>query len=306
MDKLGEMEMFVRVVEAGGFTEAARRAGVSKSAVSKQIAALERRLGARLLDRTTRRVNPTEIGLLYYDRAARVLADVEEADATAAAFQGEPQGELRVSAPHSFGLIRLAALAPEFLKRYPAVSMNLSLEDRFVELIAEGFDLAIRIGALEDSSLKARRIGSAAVKLVASPDYLQSRGAPDSVEALAEHSVLHYSLLASGKSWRLRGPRGEEKQIRADGALCVNNGSALLVAAEQGLGIALSPDFIADESLAAGRVVEVLPDAAPEPFGIWAITPPGRYPPPKTRAFVDFLAEALRRDARESAATAAE
>ncbi|MEL6979220.1 MAG: LysR family transcriptional regulator [Pseudomonadota bacterium] len=296
MDRFSEMETFVRVIEAGGFTEAARRAGVSKSAVSKQISSLEQRLGARLLDRTTRRVNPTEIGLAYYDRATRVLAEADEADQLALSLQDAPRGELRVSAPQSFGVLRLGPMVADFLREHAEVTVHMALDDRFVELIAEGFDIAIRIGALEDSSLKARKIGEAQTMMVASPGYLETRGAPSAIEDLAEHTLLHYSYLASGRSWKLMAPNGSEKTVRVGGALTVNNGSALLTAAERDLGIAFLPDFIVEDSVAAGRVRQILPDATPDPIGIWAVTPPGRFVQPKVRAFVDFIAEALKQD----------
>lgn len=308
MDRFTEMEMFVRVIEAGGFTEAAKRAGVSKSAVSKQISALEQRLGARLLNRTTRRVNPTEIGLAYYDRVSRVLAEAEEADAIAAALQGAPRGELRISAPQSFGTIKLSPAIADFIIEHPEIRVHMTLDDRFVELISEGFDLAIRIGALEDSSLKARKIGEMNLRLIAAQSYLSRKGEPSTVEELSEHELLHYSYLASGRSWKLAAANGVERQIRARGPLTVNNGSALLTAVERGLGISLAPDFICDDSLAAGRVRQILPSATPEPLGIWAVTPPGRFMQPKVRAFIDFLAARLKTDAAPAPAlrTAAE
>lgn len=299
MDRFSEMEMFVRVVEAGGFTEAARRSGVSKSAVSKQISSLEERLGARLFNRTTRRVSPTEIGLAYYDRAARILADTEEADAIAATLQGAPRGELRVSAPLSFGVARLAPIVADFLNAHQEVAIHMDLSDRIVELISEGFDLAIRIGELEDSTLRARKLAEAKVRLIASPDYLRAHGEPKTIDDLAQHTLLHYSYQASGRSWRLRGPNGAEKTIRTGGRLTVNNGAALVCAAERGVGICLAPDFIADESLGAGRVVAIMPEATPDPIGVWAVTPPGRFTQPKVRVFIDFVAEALRQSAPE-------
>ena len=291
MDRLTEMEAFVRVVDLGGFTDAARKMGVSKSAVSKHVSALEARLGARLLNRTTRRVNPTEIGLAYYDRAARVLSEATEADAMAASMQGTPQGELRVSAPLSFGIRHLGPAVSDFLKAYPEVAVRVSLDDRFVELVAEGFDLAVRIGALPDSTLIARKLAETALVLIASPDYLKRAGTPQSIDDLAEHQLLHYSNLASGHSWRLRAPSGDERQVRAVGRLTVNNGDALLRAACDGLGIALSPAFICAEALREGTVVEVLPAARPAPLGLWAVYPAGRFTQPKLRVFVDFLAE---------------
>ncbi|MEM1419658.1 MAG: LysR family transcriptional regulator [Pseudomonadota bacterium] len=306
MDRFTEMEMFVRVVEAGGFTEAARRAGVSKSAVSKQISALEQRLGARLLNRTTRRVNPTEIGLAYYDRASRVLAEAAEADAVAATLQGAPRGDLRISAPHSFGLHRISSVVADFAVAHSEVKVHMSLDDQFVELISEGFDLAIRIGTLEDSSLKARKIGETHLALIASPKYLEERGEPLSIDDLVQHDLLHYSYLASGRTWRLFAPSGQERQVRAGGPLTVNNGDALLQGVEAGLGIALLPDFIYQDRLRAGAVNVVLPGATGQPLGIWAVTPPGRYTQPKVRVFVDFLAERLKADgSREKVQTLA-
>lgn len=294
MDRLAEMEAFVRVVDLGGFTDAARKLGVSKSAVSKHVSALEARLGARLLNRTTRRVSPTEIGLAYYDRVARVLSDAAEADAMAASMQGAPRGELRLSAPLSFGLMHLAPALSDFLSAFPEVSARMSLDDRFVELVAEGFDMAVRVGTLPDSSLMAKKLAETELQLVAAPGYLAARGVPRSVDDLASHDLLHYAHLASGAAWRLRGPHGEERQVRAVGRLTVNNGDALLQAAAQGLGIALSPAFISAPALAAGAVVEVLPEARPEPLGIWAIHPAGRFPQPKLRVFVDFLVDRFR------------
>ncbi len=291
MDRLSEMEAFVRVVDVGGFTDAARKLGVSKSAVSKHVSALEARLGARLLNRTTRRVSPTEIGLAYYDRAARVLSEAAEADAMAASMQGAPRGELRISAPLSFGLRHFGPAVSAFLCAYPEVSARVSLDDRFVELVAEGFDLAVRIGALPDSTLMAKKLAETAMLLVAAPAYLARRGTPACVDDLSDHDLLHYANLSSGAAWRLRGPNGEERTVRAQGRLTVNNGDALLQAAAQGLGLALTPAFIAADALRAGAVVEVLPQARPASLGVWAVYPGGRFPQPKLRAFIDFMTE---------------
>jgi DNA-binding transcriptional LysR family regulator len=288
------MEAFIRVVDLGGFTDAAKKMGLSKSAVSKHVSALEARLGARLLNRTTRRVSPTEIGLAYYDRASRVVAEAVEADAMAASMQGAPRGELRISAPLSFGIRQFAPAVTAFLAAYPEVSARVSLDDRFVELVAEGFDMAVRIGALPDSSLMAKKLAETSLRLVASPDYLARRGAPAGLDALSDHELLHYSNSAWGSAWRLRGAHGEERTVRAVGRLTVNNGDALLEAARQGLGIAVSPSFICAGALREGAVVEVLPEARPAALGIWAVYPAGRFPQPKLRVFVDFLAERFR------------
>lgn len=294
MDRLAEMEAFVQVVDHGGFTEAGRKMGVSKSAVSKHVAALEARLTVRLLNRTTRRVSPTELGLAYYDRARVVLAGALEADSMVTAMQATPTGSLRISAPVSFGIGQLSPAVARFLGAYPEVDIDMVLDDRFVELVAEGFDLAIRIGVLEDSSLKARKLAEARRLLAASPDYLAAMGAPRSLDDLGAHRLLHYSNLSTGNFWRLRGSGGEERHIRVGGRLTVNNGDSLMAAAEAGLGIALLPSFITGDALDAGRLVEVLPDRAPEILGVYALYPQGRFPQPKLRACVDFLAEHFR------------
>jgi len=294
MDRLSEMEAFVRVVDLGGFTDAARKMGVSKSAVSKHVSALEARLGARLLNRTTRRVNPTEIGLAYYDRAARVIAEASEADAMAASMQGAPRGELRISAPLSFGIRHLAPAVTAFLSAYPEVSARLALDDRFVELVAEGYDMAVRVGTLPDSSLMAKKLAETTLRLVAAPAYLERKGTPRTLDDLAAHELLHYSNLSTGHGWRLRSGSGEERLVRAMGRLTVNNGDALMRAACEGLGIALSPAFICAEPMASGALVEVLADCRPAPLGVWAVYPAGRFPQPKLRVFVDFLAERFR------------
>lgn len=294
MDRLNEMEAFVRVVDLGGVTDAARKMGLSKSAISKHVASLEDRLGARLLNRTTRKVSPTEIGLAFYDRAIRVLAEAAEADAMVSSMQDMPRGELRISAPVSFGLRALSPAVTGFLKSFPDISVHMVLDDRFVELVAEGYDLAIRIGDLPDSSLRARKLTDAQVHLVASPDYLARNGAPESIQALSEHNLLHYSNLSSGNYWRLQANGGQERQVRAVGRLTVNNGDALRDAAVDGLGIAFLPDFIIDGELERGELLELLPESRRPPMGVYAVYPQGRFPQPKLRAFIDHLVESFK------------
>lgn len=290
MDRLNEMQAFVTVVDQGGFTDAARKLGISKSAVSKHVAALEDRLGARLLNRTTRRVSPTEIGLAFYDRAIRVLSEAEDAEAMVSSMQEAPRGELRVTAPVSFGLRRVTPAVSAFLKTYPDISVHMVLDDRFVELVAEGYDVAIRIGDLADSTLHARRLADVTLHIAASPDYLRARGTPRTIQDLTEHELLHYSNQSSGNFWRLNGPNGEERQIRAGGRLTVNNGDALMQAALDGIGIGLVPDFIIGDALETGKLVELLPNARHRQIGVFAVYPPGRFPQPKLRAFIDCLA----------------
>jgi DNA-binding transcriptional LysR family regulator len=294
MDRLTEMQAFVQVVDDGGFTEAARKLGLSKSAVSKHVSALEARLAVRLLNRTTRRVSPTEVGLAYYDRARAVLEQAEEADSMVTAMQATPKGTLRVSAPVAFGVGQVTPAVAAFLCAYPGVDVQMVLEDRFVELVAEGYDVAVRIGTLADSSLRARRLAETRGVLVAAPAYLAAAGTPRGIDDLSGHRLLHYSHLASGNFWRLRGPSGEERQVRVGGQLTVNNGEALMKAAEAGLGIALVPDFMLKDAISAGRLVEVLPDRPADILGVHLVYPEGRFQQPKLRAFIDFLAEHFR------------
>jgi DNA-binding transcriptional LysR family regulator len=294
MDRLTEMEAFVQVVDDGGFTEAARKLGLSKSAVSKHVSALEARLAVRLLNRTTRRVIPTEVGLAYYDRARAVLEQAEEADSLVTAMQATPKGTLRVSAPVAFGIGQVAPAVAAFLCAYQEVEVQMVLEDRYVELVAEGYDVAVRIGTLADSSLRARRLAETRGVLVAAPTYLAEAGVPRGIDDLGGHRLLHYSHLASGNFWRLRASSGEERQVRVGGRLTVNNGEALMKAAEAGLGIALVPDFMLGDAIVVGRLVEVLPDRPADILGVHLVYPEGRFQQPKLRAFIDFLAEHFR------------
>ena len=290
MDRLAQMEAFICVVDQGGFTDASRKLMISKSAVSKHVSALEARLGARLLNRTTRRVSPTEIGLAYYDKAVRVLSEAHEADAMVGSMQSEPRGELRLSAPMGFGLSHVSGLVADFLLEYPDVTVQMTLDDRFVELVSEGFDLAIRIGELPDSSLRARKLGQGMGLLVASPSYLKKHGTPKTIDDLSDHELLHYSNLASGNFWKLQTRTGQERQVRAGGKLTANNGEALLKAVEAGLGISQVPSFILRDSIKMGRTVQVLPDLPTRPLTSYAVYPPGRFPQPKVRAFIEHMA----------------
>ena len=291
MDRLSEMEAFVSVVDQGGFTDAAGRLGISKSAVSKHVSALEQRLGVRLLNRTTRRVSPTEIGLTYYDRARRVLTDAAAADELVTAMQSTPRGVLNISAPLTFGLMHLKDAVNAFLHAYPDVSVNLSLDDQVIDVVADGYDLAIRVGVLLDSSLMSRKLGETQVLMVASPAYLEKHGTPERVGDLSEHKLLHYSMNTHGNVWRLQGKNGEERHIRVGGQLAANNGEMLMEAAKSGLGIGLLPDFIVGPALASGDLVSILDDQPQSEIGIFAVYPPGRYMQPKTRAFIDHLVD---------------
>jgi DNA-binding transcriptional LysR family regulator len=291
MDRLTEMEAFASVVDQGGFTDAARKMGISKSAVSKHVSSLEARLGARLLNRTTRRVSPTEIGLAYYDKARRVLNDAGEADAMVTSMQAAPSGSLRLSAGTDFGVHHISSALGAFLHQFPEINVNLVLNNRYVELISEGFDLAIRIGEMEDSTLRARKLTETNMKMVGSPEYFAAHGKPKRIDDLNEHKLLHYSNQAAGNVWKLTSPTGEQRQIRTTGCLTVNDGQSLLTAAAAGLGIAYLPAFLYWEKLELGLLEEAMPELPVETRGIYAVYPPGRYTQPKLRAFIDFLVE---------------
>ena len=291
MDRLTEMEAFATVVDQGGFTDADKKMGISKSAVSKHVSSLETRLGARLLNRTTRRVSPTEIGLAYYDRARRVLNDAGEADALVTAMQSAPSGLLRVSAATDFGVNHLSPALGGFLHEFPDITVNMVLNNRYVELISEGFDLAVRIGELEDSSLRARKLADTHKMMIASPKYFEEYGRPEKIDDLNEHKLLHYSNQASGNVWKLTAPSGEKRQVRSAGWLTVNDGQSLLNAAINGLGIAFLPSFLYSDALREGLLEPAIKDLPVETHGIYAVYPPGRYTQPKVRAFIDFLVE---------------
>ncbi|SDW80056.1 LysR family transcriptional regulator [Litoreibacter albidus] len=294
MDRLTEMEAFATVVDQGGFTDAARKMGISKSAVSKHVSSLETRLGARLLNRTTRRVSPTEIGLAYYDRARRVLNDAGEADALVSSMQSAPSGLLRISVATDFGVNHMSPILGDFLVDYPDITVNMVLNNRFVELISEGFDLAIRIGEMEDSSLRARKLTETTKRLIASPAYFEQFGRPEKIDDLNNHKLLHYSNQSAGNVWKITAPSGEKRQVRTQGWLTVNDGQSLLNACVSGLGIAYLPSFLYADALRQGLVEEAMPELPKETQGIYAVYPPGRYTQPKVRTFIDFLVEAFK------------
>lgn len=291
MDRLTEMEAFASVVDLGGFTDAARKLGLSKSAISKHVSSLEARLGARLLNRTTRRVSPTEIGLAYYDKARQVLDNASEADAMVTSMQSEPKGSLRLSANADFGVNHISKALGQFLNRYPEINVNMVLGNRNVDLLSEGFDLAIRIGDMEDSTLRTRKLAETNMRIIGSPSYFQENGTPMRIDDLSQHKLLHFSNQSSGNVWKLTAPSGEKRMIRAGGSLTVNDGQSLLQAAEDGLGIAYLPSYLYHEAVEEGRLMIVMPDLPIDTLGIHLVYPPGLYTQPKLRAFIDFLVE---------------
>lgn len=290
MDLLSGMRVFARVVEEESFAGAAAALGLSRPAVSKQVAWLEDHLGARLLNRTTRQLSLTEVGRAYYERCARILDEVEDASQAVAQLHDTPRGTLRVNAPMSFGQRHVGPAVAAFLARWPELSIDLSLTDRRVDVVDEGYDVVIRIMAMADSSLIARRVSLTRRVACASPDYLARRGTPTVPDDLADHACLEYDNVAAGGEWIFR--RGAEThRVKIAGPLRADNGDVLRCAALAGLGVVQMPTFIIDEDLAAGRLVPVLSDYTSGAVPIWAVYPHNRHLSTKVRMFVDFLAE---------------
>lgn len=290
MDVLTEFVTFARVIEEGGFTKAAARLAMSKSAVSKHVARLEDHLGARLLERTTRRVRPTEAGARLYERCQRILLELEAAELEAGALQTTPSGLLRVSVGVSLGQDRLAPALPALLERCPDLRVEMVLNDRFVDLVEEGYDVALRIGRLVDSSLIARRLMSVPLVTAAAPAYLLRYGRPAAPGDLSGHACLGYSYLDDGDTWTFNTPGGVLRQ-RFEPRLRANNGDALAATAAAGYGIVQMPQYILADHLRAGRLEQVLEGTPPRPVDLYVVYPPGRPPAAKVRAFIDHVVE---------------
>lgn len=291
MDKFGDMQTFVRVVEAGSISAAAEHLGIAKSAVSRRLSELESRLRVQLLRRTTRRLNLTDTGRSYYERSLQILADVEEAESTVSQAHCELRGRLRVAAPLSFGLLHLGPAITEFMQQHPQVLFDLDFNDRQVDLLAEEIDVAVRIARLEDSSLVARRIWTSHLVLCASPAYLAKHGTPTALADLAEHQAFFYSNLPDPAVLRLQDADGREQRVRLRERMRSNNGEFMRDAAVAGEGILLSPSFIVHDALRRGELVALLTDYHAEPLHAYALYPQTRHLSLRVRAFVDFLAE---------------
>ena len=291
LDRLKGLEVFAKVAAAGSFSAAARALGMSQTMVTKHIAALEARLGAKLFHRTTRRLSITEAGRSYLESSERILAEIEAADAALAADRVEPRGLLRLNAPVSFGTRQIAPLLAEFTERHPLVTVELGLNDRLVDLAEEGWDLAIRIGNLSNSSLIARRIAPCRIAVCAAPAYLKAHGTPLTVSSLAGHNCLGYTLSQRTPIDRWVFGARADVSIQISGNLRANNGDALRAAALAGQGIIHQPTFIVADDLRAGTLVALtLDQPTVELGGIYAVFPPDRHPPARVRAFIDFIA----------------
>ena len=293
MDKFESMRAFVAVVDAGGFAAASRQMGLSRSAVNKLVINLENALTVQLLLRTTRKVTPTPTGLAFYERCVAILADLAEAELAVSHLQTEPKGQLRINAPMTFGTRYLAPVMAQFLQRYPDLHVELSLSDRFIDPIDEGFDLTIRIAQpLASASLIVQELFPAPVILCAAPSYLAQQGTPQVPADLAHHPCLAYGHLATDNQWLLVGPEGEHR-ISVNGPLCANNGDVLQAAAVQGLGITLLPAFIVQDDLQAGRLQQLMPAYMGPSISVCVLYPINRHLSTKVQLLVDFLSAQL-------------
>src|SRR5262245_2172050 len=284
------MNAFTRVVALGSHAEAARALGLTRSAVSKAVMELEQLLGARLLDRTTRRVSPTEAGRTFYERCVDILASIDEAELAVSRLHDEPKGVLKVNGPMSFGALYLGDAVADFMARFNGLKVELSLNDRLVDPIEEGFDVTVRIGELADSSLIARKLAPARRVLVAAPAYLARAGEPREPADLARHRCLNFGHTTTLQRWQLTHD-GETISVPIASALCSNNGDVLAAAARRGQGITLLPTFLVGPDIAAGRLRVVMSEYPPAELGIYALYAPNRYLAAKTRVLIDFLAE---------------
>jgi DNA-binding transcriptional LysR family regulator len=290
MDRFEELQVFVAVVEAGSFTAAADRLDVAKSAVSRRVSALEERLGAQLLRRTTRRLSLTETGQSFYEHSARILADLDVAEAAVAQEHGELRGVLRIALPLSFGVRHMSEPIASFSRLHPRVSFELDLNDRRVDLVAEGADLALRIGRLADSTLIARRLFEARTVVCASPDYLERNGSPATPQDLVDHDCLVYSNLPDPTRWVCTDSEGNKHTTDVHAAMAASSGDFLCAASVEGLGIAMQPTFIAGEAISQGDLVPILTEYTWPVTPAYAVYPPTRHLSYRVREFIDFLA----------------
>jgi DNA-binding transcriptional LysR family regulator len=289
MDRLQAMQMFVRVVETGSFSRAAREFATTQPTVTRQVAATEERLKARLLNRNTRGVSLTEAGALYYEKCKEIVRAVEEADNVARLRQSQAQGLLRIGSSVAFGRRVIVPLALDFMRAHPQLQVDLSFEDRYTDLVAQGIDVAVRLGKLADSALGARFLGANPWLMVASPDYLRKAGAPRRPADLSAHETLIYSSVQGSDVWRVLSPRGEAATVPVSARLRSNNLSAVLAAARSHMGIAALPWYVAADSLAAGAIVEVLKGHSLPEQEIHAVFPSPKLVPGKVQAFIAFL-----------------
>ena len=289
MDTLDGMRTIVAVVEAGSFTAASERQGMSKALVSKYVGEVEGRLGVRLFNRSTRRLSLTEEGQGYYDQVVPLLEEYSVIVDNVTGAQSAPRGLLKISVPQTFGEMSLSPLIPKFLKAYPDLSIDVQLSDRMIDMLEEGIDVVIRIGSVEDSSLIARHIKTLPLSLCASPAYIKQQGKPQSAQQIAEHTCIIDSNFRIGKQWPIVSPDGQTELIEVSSNIAVNSPRAVKEIAMVGGGIGMIPRFIIETELKQGILQEILPGYKTLEFGLFAIYPHRRYLSKKVRCFIDFL-----------------
>lgn len=293
MEAPSDIACFVAVAERGSFTVAAGHLGVSRSLLSKEVSRLEDRLGARLMNRTTRRLSLTEVGQSFFDSARRGLQEIAEAEAAVTHAQSAPRGTLRLNVPMSFGLLQLAPALPEFLRRHPELTLDVQFDDRRLDLIQDGFDAAVRIGELPDSSLVVKRLGACPHVLCAAPAYLKKAGTPKTPDDLVTHNAISYGYSDAAAHWEFTAPNGRLQRVAVKGNTRMNNSLALREMLLAGVGITLTPRFIVGPDLRSGRLKEVLAGYRLREPSVFVVYPERRHLSPKVRAFVDFVAERL-------------
>ncbi len=292
-----QIRIFTEIVRAGSITGAADQLQIAKSAVSRRLQELEARLGVQLMVRTTRQLNLTEAGEIFYERCLNVLAELEAAEDAVSETGRALHGELRITAPESYGLKHVVPVVLQFMNQYPQMLINLDLTDRFVDIAREGFDLAIRVGSLQDSTLRARRLSKVSLVVCASPDYFSRYGVPDTPDGLEQHICIRYSRLSNVHIWRYRDASGKHGQVRVPIRALSTSGDFIREAALAGIGIILTPTFLVSEALQTGRLVSVL--NAYEWYestldqSVYAVFPPGRHKSRRVRTFTEFLAQRL-------------
>lgn len=289
MDKLNAISVFCKVIETQSFTQAANQQNISVAMASKLVSQLEEHLKTRLLQRTTRKIVPTEAGMLYYQRCQAILLDLSEADSSISNMATSLQGNLLISVPRDFGLLYISPNLPKFIELHPNLHVEIEFEDKRVDLIAEGYDLALRIGYMQDSSLVARKISSSPMHFVASPSYLEARGTPLTPDDLEYHQGLLYKSSLNQVHWQST-KVNQIQRYKIQSKVVSNNGMALLEMTKAGLGISNSPSFFVKEALASGELVEILSEYKQKPLDIYVVYPNRRHLPAKVRAFIEFLA----------------